>query len=117
MRVNNFYLAFLIIEITYLMCIVYFPSSYDLNRTIGWGYDVTNLVVWLPILKLSSIILFAYGYYIVFTPNANLNILHLLLTILLVVLHFFHNYSKIDLYLILINWILFVINLKTGQLL
>ncbi len=93
---------------------IYFPyqsaGSWNLNRTIGWRYDIYN--GWIT---LSPIILFLLGYAIIYLIRRNTNVylsgIHVFIIIIhLFLLKFTTNYDVIDL-VCLLSWGIFILNL------
>ena len=59
------YLFFLALLILLPLKEYFFPMTWDLNRTIGWGWDVTNFA-WYFQFHLLELLLFTLGYGLLF---------------------------------------------------
>lgn len=86
--------------------------SYEINKTVGWAYDISNQVFYTALIFTFSQILFIIGYLIIFLrrrkTNYYLSIAHFEIIILTLV--FFENFI-VDLIFCVLSIIVFFINI------
>ncbi|MFP9113205.1 hypothetical protein ACLI1A_04645 [Flavobacterium sp. RHBU_3] len=70
-------------------------STYGVNKTVGWGWDILN---WLPVFAIVSLLLYILGYLILFlckaTISKKLSVINLSLVLLSLFLSFFRGYDS-----------------------
>ena len=109
---------FWIMLILYLILMIYswydsYYGTWNLNRTIGWGWDLTNFIWWnLPSISW-SIKIFTIGYGILFFMKKKTNFILSILQILLVLINItipMYNIG-VSIIFIILNWIIFIWNM------
>lgn len=115
------FIAFVIMLVIFI--ILFYTANYmavgtwDLNRTIGWGWDITNYLMWGSSIFYWSVFLFMIGYGILCIANRTtqkqLTILHVCLLFLYLIIPVF----RIELKLItgVVVWLVFILNLLLSK--
>jgi hypothetical protein len=92
-------------------------GTWNLNKTIGWGYDATHLI-WLNIVSLSfSLPIFVVGYGLLFITKRKANFALSLTHLFLIVLDYFLLNTNLDILIVLsiAGWLTFLMNLILNE--
>ena len=106
-------------SIVYAYLEIAYPTTWDLNRTIGWGWDITNIFFWNAA---TTLMLFLFGYFVVFiTKRRNLLYLSVPHTFLIFFGEIFTPHfstesgALIAMLIGLMSWMIFLLNLVLSR--
>lgn len=111
----NMFWGLLILSVIQALCHFYGTSS--LNRTIGWGWDITNLFWWSTPSLLYSMIVFTIGYGILYFSKRKTRWLLSLFQIILLLQAMITptNNFEVSMIFVILNWIVFRLNIATNK--
>lgn len=92
-------------------------GTWDLNRTIGWGWEITNFIWWIMPSISCSIIVFTIGYGILFFTNKKTKFFLSFLQIFLLLIYLFIPFHQFELliFIVILSWIVFILNMANSE--